>query len=316
MSSLIYLYHGASEYILRKEINKLLEKLKVDEYNIVKYDLMDSNFVDVIEELQTISFFQSQKVVLLSSILELYKLDQYDQERFISYLEKPNPDTVLIMYSSQINDDENLPVTKALKLYAKIVKMQNIDKKELPNIIKKSFHDDDYQINDQAITELIERTNGDYQAIEQEITKLKLYAYDQKVITVQAIRLLVSKNLDDNIFELSSAIINKERTKAIQIYYDLLVSNVQPTMIVGYLSNRVRDLIHASLLISENYSQDMIAKHFQITDGRAYYMMRDAKKLNIDELEKYLEQLSNLDFDIKSGNIDARLGVELFLFGV
>ncbi|MGI6787863.1 MAG: DNA polymerase III subunit delta [Acholeplasmataceae bacterium] len=316
MSSLIYLYHGASEYILRKEINKLLEKLKVDEYNIVKYDLMDSNFVDVIEELQTISFFQSQKVVLLSSILELYKLDQYDQERFISYLEKPNPDTVLIMYSSQINDDENLPVTKALKLYAKIVKMQNIDKKELPNIIKKSFHDDDYQINDQAITELIERTNGDYQAIEQEITKLKLYAYDQKVITVQAIRLLVSKNLDDNIFELSSAIINKERTKAIQIYYDLLVSNVQPTMIVGYLSNRVRDLIHASLLISRNYSQDMIAKHFQITDGRAYYMMRDAKKLNIDELEKYLEQLSNLDFDIKSGNIDARLGVELFLFGV
>ena len=316
MSSLIYLYHGASEYILRKEINKLLEKLKVDEYNIVKYDLMDSNFVDVIEELQTISFFQSQKVVLLSSILELYKLDQYDQERFISYLEKPNPDTVLIMYSSQINDDENLPVTKALKLYAKIVKMQNIDKKELPNIIKKSFHDDDYQINDQAITELIERTNGDYQAIEQEITKLKLYAYDQKVITVQAIRLLVSKNLDENIFELSSAIINKERTKAIQIYYDLLVSNVQPTMIVGYLSNRVRDLIHASLLISRNYSQDMIAKHFQITDGRAYYMMRDAKKLNIDELEKYLEQLSNLDFDIKSGNIDARLGVELFLFGV
>ena len=63
MDSLIYLYHGASEYLLRKEINKLLAKLKVDEHNVVKYDLMESEFVDVIEELQTISFFQGQKVV-------------------------------------------------------------------------------------------------------------------------------------------------------------------------------------------------------------------------------------------------------------
>lgn len=315
MDSLIYLYHGASEYLLRKEINKLLAKLKVDEHNVVKYDLMESEFVDVIEELQTISFFQGQKVVLLSSILELYDLNQYDQDRFISYLEKPNPDTILIMYSSKIKEDES-EMSKALNLYAKIIKMQDIDKKELPNLIRKNFNDDDYQINESAITELIERTNGDFQAIEQEITKLKLYAYDQKFIDVKAIRLLVSKNLDENMYELLSAILNKEKTKAIQIYYDLLVTNVLPVQIIGYISNRVRDLIHTSLLLSRNYTTDMIAKHFKISDGRAYYMVRDAKRLNINELEKYLEQLSNLDFDIKSGNIDPRLGVELFLFGV
>ncbi|HHT82216.1 MAG TPA: DNA polymerase III subunit delta [Acholeplasmataceae bacterium] len=315
MDSLIYLYHGASEYLLRKEINKLLAKLKVDEHNVVKYDLMESEFVDVIEELQTISFFRGQKVVLLSSILELYDLNQYDQDRFISYLEKPNPDTILIMYSSKIKEDES-EMSKALNLYAKIIKMQDIDKKELPNLIRKNFNDDDYQINGSAITELIERTNGDFQAIEQEITKLKLYAYDQKFIDVKAIRLLVSKNLDENMYELLSAILNKEKTKAIQIYYDLLVTNVQPVQIIGYISNRVRDLIHTSLLVSRNYTTDMIAKHFKISDGRAYYMVRDAKRLNINELESYLQQLSDLDFDIKSGNIDPRLGVELFLFGV
>lgn len=315
MDSLIYLYHGASEYLLRKEINKLLAKLKVDEHNVVKYDLMESEFVDVIEELQTISFFQGQKVVLLSSILELYDLNQYDQDRFISYLEKPNPDTILIMYSSKIKEDES-EMSKALNLYAKIIKMQDIDKKELPNLIRKNFNDDDYQINESAITELIERTNGDFQAIEQEITKLKLYAYDQKFIDVKAIRLLVSKNLDENMYELLSAILNKEKTKAIQIYYDLLVTNVQPVQIIGYISNRVRELIHTSLLVSRNYTTDMIAKHFKISDGRAYYMVRDAKRLNINELESYLQQLSDLDFDIKSGNIDPRLGVELFLFGV
>jgi len=320
MDSLVYLFYGASEYILRKEINKLLNKLKVDEHSVIKYDLMESDFVDVIEELQTISFFQGQKVVLLSSILELYDLDQYDKDRFIGYLEKPNPDTILIMYSSKIKEDDS-DIYKALSLYAKITKMQDIDKKDLPELIRKSFNDEDYQINESAIAELIDRTTNPYQsvdiqAIEQEITKLKLYAYDQKYIDVKAIRLLVSKNLDENMYELLSAILNKEKTKAIQIYYDLLVTNVLPVQIIGYISNRVRDLIHTSLLLSRNYTTDMIAKHFKISDGRAYYMVRDAKRLNINELEKYLEQLSNLDFDIKSGNIDPRLGVELFLFGV
>lgn len=315
MDSLIYLYYGASEYIIRKEIDKLLKEVEVDEFNVVKYDLLESSFVDVIEELQTISFFTGQRVVLLSSILELYKLNEYDQERFINYLAKPNPDTLLIMYSSQIKEGDEA-ITKAFKLHSKMIKLQDFDKKELPNVIRKSFSEDNYSINDNAINELIERTNADYQAIEQEITKLKLYAYDNKEITVEAVRLLVSKNLDDNIYELSSAIIDQNRTKAIQIYYDLLVSNVQPITIVGYLSNRVRELIHTSLLLNRSYTQDMIAKHFQVSDGRAYYMVKNARTVGVAKLEKYLEQLADLDYDIKSGNIDARLGVELFLLGV
>ena len=315
MQDLVYLYYGASEYILRKEINKLLEDLNVDQFNVVKYDLLESNFNEVIEELQTISFFSGQRVVLVSGVLELYKLDEYDQQRFIQYLENPNPDTILIMYSSQINED-NLPITRAINLYAKITKMQDIKKHDLDLIIKKSFEEDGYQIGSEAISELIERTNGDYPTIEQEITKLKLYAYDHKTINVQAIRLLVSKNFDVNIFELSSAIVAGDKTKAIQIYYDLLVSNINPIGIVSYLSGRIRELIHTGLLLNRDYSQDMIAKHFRVSDAKAYYMVRDAKAVGVSKLEKYLEQLADLDFDIKSGNIYPRLGVELFLFGV
>lgn len=315
MESLVYLYYGASEYILRKEINKLLQELKVDQFNIVKYDLLETEFADLIEELQTISFFTGQRVVLVSGVLELYKLDEYDQKRFIDYLENPNPDTILIMYTSQLSSDDH-PITKALNLYVKITKIEEFKKEELDIVIRKSFEEEGYQISSDAVSELIERTNADYPTIEQEITKLKLYAYDHKSINVQAIRLLVSKNLDVNIFELSSAIVVKDRTKAIQIYYDLLVSNVSPIRIISYLSGRIRDLIHTSLLLERGYSQDRIAKHFQISEGKAYYMRRDALEIGVEILEKYLEQLADLDFDIKSGNIDPRLGVELFLFGV
>lgn len=315
MTDLVYLYYGASEYLLRKEINKLLQKLELDEFNVVKYDLLESRFSDVIEELQTISFFSGQRVVLVSGILELYNLDEYQQNKFINYLEKPNPETILIMYTSQIKDGDEA-LTKAFNLYTKLIKVSELKTEDLPEVIKKAFSDDDYQIDPKAITELIERTNADYPAIEQEINKLKLYAYDNKHITVQAIRSLVSKNLDDNIFELSSAIIQREQTKAIQIYYDLLVANVQPIRIIADIANQVRLLIHANLLLKRNYTQDMIAKHFGFSSGRAYYLVRDAKSIELSKLERYLEQLADLDFDSKSGKIDPRLGFELFILGV
>lgn len=315
MADLVYLYYGASEYILRREINKLINKIKVDDFNIVRYDLLESDFNDVIEELQTISFFSGQRVVLLSSILQLHELESSLQEKFINYLKTPNPETVLIMYATQLSDS-NDEISKALSLYSKMVKVKDPARKDLPQFIKNTFREEGYQIEEKAINELIERTNADYATIEQEITKLKLYAYERKDINVKDVRLLVNKNLDDNIYELISAVIEGNRTKSIQIYYDLLVSNYKPIRVVNSLSSKVRELIHTHLLLSRGYSQDMIAKHFSVSSGRAFYMVKNARSIEVEKLERYLDQLADLDYEIKSGLVDPRLGVELFLLGV
>ena len=60
----------------------------------------------------------------------------------------------------------------------------------------------------------------------------------------------------------------------------------------------------------------MIAKLFGFSSGRAYYLVRDAKSIELSKLERYLEQLADLDYDSKSGKIDPRLGFELFILGV
>lgn len=316
MRESFYLYYGADEFLLKEEINKLLKEFNVDEFNTTSYDLIENSFDEVIEELKTVSFFANHKIVILKNIYELYNKPEVEFKYFKEYLKKPSPGVYLIIMTPIDVDTQSNEITELLNMYAYKVKVVSPDKESLPKIIKQLFLDDGYQIETKAIEELIHRTNSNYPIIVQEITKLKLYAHDSKNITLNSIRLMVSKNLEENIFDLTAAIVNKNRTKAIEIYYDMLTSQVNPHTILNDIANRLRRLIYTQLLRKQNYSQELIAKHFGVSIGYAYYLMRDAQILRFDELEKYLDQLTDLDYQIKSGNMDAKLGIELFLLGV
>ncbi len=43
--------------------------------------------------------------------------------------------------------------------------------------------------------------------------------------------------------------------------------------------------------------------------------MKNAQKADFNILETHLKKLSKLDYDIKSGKIDKKLGLELYLLG-
>ena len=55
-----------------------------------------------------------------------------------------------------------------------------------------------------------------------------------------------------------------------------------------------------------------IAALFNVSQGRAYYMVKNAKSSNLGKIKANLEDLVILDADIKSGKIKEDLGLELF----
>ena len=69
------------------------------------------------------------------------------------------------------------------------------------------------------------------------------------------------------------------------------------------------------MLINAHKSKDEIAEYFKVKPGRAYYMIQAAKKISDNSLTNILERISELDFNIKSGKIDKKLGLQLFILG-
>lgn len=314
MAEAIYVFQSQNEYLLHHNVEAKIKEFGVDPFNTMRYDLLETKSEDILEDMQTISFFFEQKVIVIKNIQVLDKENEDNFKRWVSYFEKPNPDVYVI-----IELLEALPKTSRtqdlLMKYALIEKIKDMDKDEYPPFVKNMFKKFSYTISDEAISSLLERTNYDFILLSQEAEKLMLFSYDSKEIQEKDVILLVSRNLEENIFELTNALLSKDQAKTIEIFYDLVARNEDPLRILNFIVNKVRELIHTKLLIEKGYRQDEVAEHFNIKSGRAYYLLKNAKQVDFNLLESHLKKLSKLDYDIKSGKIDKKLGLELYLLG-
>lgn len=314
MTESIYVIYGNNDFLLNLTLNQKIESFKVDPFNIVHYDLLETQSDDVLEDLQTVSFFAEKKVIVVRNIQAIEQQGENVLQTWHNYFEKPNPDCILMVVLQELLP-ETSPIGQQLQKYGFIEKIKDMDRKEYPMFVKNLFSKYQYQITDQAIEALLERTNMDFQLIAQESEKLMLFAYDTKVIDEKEVLLLVSRNLEENIFELTNALLSKNQQKTIEIFYDLVARNEDPIRILNNIVGKVRELMHAKLLIDKGYRQDQIADHFRIKSGRAYYLVKNAMSVSFEMLETHLSKLSKLDYEIKSGQIDKKLGLELYLLG-
>ena len=109
MAESIYLYYSNNDFLLNHAVEDKIKELNVDPFNIVKYDLLENPYDDVLEDLQTVSFFAEKKVIVVRNIQELEKADEYLLQSYLNYFEKPNPDVVVIIVMNEL-----LPESSAL----------------------------------------------------------------------------------------------------------------------------------------------------------------------------------------------------------
>lgn len=314
MQEHIYVYKGKNSFLNKQAITKKISSYDIDSFNIMHYDLLDNSSDDVLEELQTIAFFADLKIIVLKHIEEI---DNYADSIFNTwekYFKNPNPDVVLI-----IELDDNYEISKKVKdlifSYAFVVEIEDMDKKDYPKFIEKVLKEEAYEMNQSAMLMLCDRTNYEFNLLMQELNKLKIYKIDEKIINEQDVLALVPRNLEDNIFELTNAMILNDHAKTIEIYEDLVTQNEDPLRIINFIANKMRELFHAKLLLQKGYTKNDLATHFGYSSGRTYYLMKNVSTQTLNQLESHMKKLSQLDYEIKSGIKNKRLGLELYLLG-
>jgi DNA polymerase-3 subunit delta len=124
---------------------------------------------------------------------------------------------------------------------------------------------------------------------------------------------MITKPLDNDVYQLISAFLINHTKEVFSIYKDLkVVSKIQVSFLVSLLLNKFQEMYNVSILLKGGMSQNDIAALFNVSQGRAYYMVKNAKSSNLGKIKANLEDLVKLDADIKSGKIKEDLGLELF----
>lgn len=304
----IYVITSEDDFLIRKNIEKI--KSKLVGFEEVNYDLKEDSIERVIEDLDTLNFLVKGKIIVARNAYFLTSekpknVILQNVEILEKYIKNPNPDNVLILTCKKM--DERKSIVKSLKKYA------NIEEAELDIYKLISENLENYQMDKETQRFLVDRVLNNYERVLNELEKLKLYKYDSKIITKDDIEMVVTKTIDDNIFSLIDAIVNKDKKNAFMIYEDMLLHNEEPIKILILLANKIRLLYQVKVLSKTIYSDDEIGRII----GSHPYPVKLARgiihKFNEKDLLKYLHELSNIDINIKTGKTYQNIGLEQFI---
>ncbi|HIT43891.1 TPA: hypothetical protein IAA91_03545, partial [Candidatus Avacholeplasma faecigallinarum] len=227
----------------------------------------------------------------------------------LSAMNNLESENILIMTSLKVLPD-NERISK-LKKYSSLIdlRLKNINLKEY---IDRLIATNGFSIDENAVTLLLSY-NLELSELSNDLKKLMCYDFDSKKITEQDVKLLVSRPLDDNVYQLIEAVLDKNYRHIFSSLKDFKLQNMPSSYIVSLLINKFQELYNTYILSKANMSQADIANVFHVSSGRAYYMLKNIKKLSLDKIKQNLELLNDLDYNIKSGKLDQNIGLELYL---
>ena len=294
--------------------NEKIEQIKSSlssEYDEISYDIEEEGLYSLVDELTTVSLFDSLKFVVVKGAEAITKASDAPLKELYSAMNDRNSENVLIFLFTKDTDYQKSEKFKNLRKYSTYIdiRIKNIP---LDQYAKNVFENDGYKITEQTLALLITYVDS-LSSLKRAIEILELYKAEEKKISTADIELMIAKPLDNDVYQLISAFLINHTKEVFSIYKDLkVVSKIQASFLVSLLINKFQEMYNVSILLKGGMSQNDIAALFNVSQGRAYYMVKNAKSSNLGKIKANLEDLVKLDADIKSGKIKEDLGLELF----
>lgn len=295
------------DFFLRSSAEKMITKRCVDnflELNISRFNDENYSINAFLDSLMLAPFGSNKRVVVLSGV----SLNAQDQKKILEALkQKSEAVCIIFVYSEDANS------LNKIKDECTIVDCSPLDPETLRAIIVNKMAKSGIKIEGNAVQTLIDFTNCDMTFIEQEMKKLIAYAKNTKQIKEKDVLDLVHKNIEYSVFELSNAVADKNREKAISLLDLMLANKESPQNLLGMLLANFRRIFYVSV---SKESNAVLAGALGVKEYSIKIAKRLALKFTPKKLKKILDIGGQIDFDIKNSKMDDKNAIYYFVTNI
>ena len=320
---MIYLISGKQNIRLKSQTKNIVKKSlgTIDAINYVKHDASYTLVQEIVDDANYLPLGYDHKAVVVDNCYFLLKekgknkieSDQNYQE-LIDYINHPDDscDLIFLVNTSDSEIDKKNEIYQAIEANGKVIVLEEPKNNEWHQVVAHYFKEKwpDTQIDNDAIYELARRTEGDYASLFNNGSKLALYTDH---IRFDDVTLMVTRPLEENAFLLFNYLLDNKNIEAVALYRDLKSSNVEPVTLISMIANQFRLLNRVSYLARKRYEAEAIAQELNINPVRAKILRKNSFVISSKRINQTLEDLYQLDLNIKSGLVDRFYSFELFL---
>lgn len=316
-----YLILGTEKFLQDQVRAEIVKKIKLegeDDLNFLSFDMENASLEEVVAEAETLPFFGDQRLVFVENpyFLTGEKVNngiEQNTDLLTAYLKEPLESTVLVFFAPYEKLDERKKVTKQLKKTATIINVQQLNEKEVRQYLMNTLENSSIKMERNAIDLFLRLTDLDLSKMMRELQKLILYGQNQQQITVREVEQLVPKTLEHNIFDMTQYILKGKTEQALRLYEDLVMQGEETIKINAILLSQLRLFLQAKFLVKIGYQQANIAETLKIHPYRVKLAMQEVRKFDEQLLVQLFDQLVEMDYQIKTGQIEKELSFQLFV---
>ena len=317
MKDNIYLISSSSFRLVDEEIKKI-----IGNNNYTSYDFNNIELDEILEEAAYISLFLEKKYMVVRNAnifgssnkgkdKESNKSSK-DSEKLLSYLEEPNPNTVVIFVINGKVDNKK-KIVKIIKDKYNLIEIGELKPKEIISLSDKNLKKDGYKSDYDTLAYIVNCCHNNYDLVYNELAKIKLYYGAEKVVKFDDVTNIVSRNILDNNFKFIDAIVGKNIKEAFKYYDDFMIQKVEPIMILSMLAKEYRNILLVKKMLNR-YSKNELMQQLGINyDFQIDKLINNSYSYKEEKLEEILVYLCDLDYKIKSGKVSNKLGLQLFI---
>ncbi|MCH3922550.1 DNA polymerase III subunit delta [Limosilactobacillus sp.] len=316
----VYLVLGTQQALIEQALDQFLQLIPEEErvMNVGRYDMETTPVAVALDDAMAAPFFGERRLVVINKPYFLTgekkrgKID-HDVDGLKDYLSHPEMSTIFVILAPYEKLDGRKGVVKALKKTAVTVSAAPLNEQQARQAIVGQLMAANFQIDQDAVDELVQRTNADYGLMEANLAKLKILAYQDQHITRQMVAELVPQSLDENVFDLVTAVLKHDQVRALDLYRQLLAGQQQPLRINAVLVGQFRLLLQLKVLNQRGLSQGSLAKELNVHPYRVKLGLRTVRNFSTLSLENAYLGLIRIEQALKTTQRDPALLFQLFM---
>lgn len=316
----VYLILGEEQVNAEKIKQKLLDNVPEEEreFNVGIYDMEDVSLANAIADAMSVPFFGDKRLVFITRPYFLTGENkktkiEHDTNELSAYLDDPEPTTTLVILAPYAKLDERKKAVKQLKKKAVVVDNSPLNEAAVRKTILDDLNAKGYTIEPAALEILLQRTDANLTMVASELPKLLLATKEEKKITEQVVTMMVSRSLEQNVFDLVELVLRRETAKALELYHELLQQKEEPLKINAILEGQFRLLLQVEVLKRHGYAQGNIASTLKVHPYRVKLALQKTRSFKREDLKDAYLGLIHIEERLKGSSQDPELLFQLFM---
>ncbi len=305
----VYLLFGEEAYLKNQYRKKLQDALVSpdDTVNLNLYEGKNISVKELIDQAETMPFFSERRLLVVEDS-GFFKNASQELADYLPHV----PETTFFLFVEE-EVDKRGKLFKTVKSKGRAVEFTRQTEETLQRWILGTLKNEGKNITRATMELFLEKTGTDMKNISMELEKLLSYTLGREVITSEDVEEICTTQTVNKIFDMVNAIAEKNQSRALDLYYDLLALKEPPMRILFLITRQFNILLQVKEMRGHGYDANAIASRLGIQNFIVRGALRQAEAFSVEQIGQMVERCINTEEAVKTGNLGDKLAVELII---